>query len=358
MKLTNLVLLSLLIFVFSRCQQTRDNVGKEFQKTARGQADEMVLIADTAIWKRPLGDALKNLYSGYILGLPQDEPKFNVHNVNPRDLNSTLKTAVNMVFVMTLDNSSRQGKEMRRFFTNNSMKQIQQDSSIFMTVRKDEFAKGQVVLYLYAQDEEQLLKKIEMNKNLLSEVFESAVRERTRAQLLTKLDRNGMNLLTEDHGYFIKIPYGWDIAKNLKDFVWIRKLEAQSEWDIIIYERPYSDENVFNDVESLRDEITETYLRDSQKPELFITRQAKYPAFTERVNFNKRFAVEARGLWKNSDLSGGGPYVSYTLVDEETQTLYYIEGYVYSPGTKKKKLIREVEAVLTTFRTPSDLAAK
>lgn len=356
-RISQILPIFILITSFS-CQQTRDKVGKEFQKTARGQADEMVLVADTAVWSRPLGDALNDLYSGYIVGLPQDEAKFNVHRVNPRELNSTLKTAVNMVFVMTLDNATSQGKETRRFFSNNSLKQIQMDSSIFMTVRKDEFAKGQVVLYLYAQDEDQLLDKINKNKNMLSEIFESAVRERTRDQLLAKLDRVSMNAITEDHGYYIKIPYGWDIAKNLKDFVWIRKIEVQSEWNIFIYERPYQSLSVFDDVESLRDQITETYLRDSQKKELFITRQAQIPAFTERVNFNKKFAVEARGLWKNSDLSGGGPYLSYTLVDEQKQMLYYIEGYVYSPGTKKKKLIREVEAVLSTFRTPTDLTEK
>jgi hypothetical protein len=153
----------------------------------------------------------------------------------------------------------------------------------------------------------------------------------------------------------LKIPYGWDLAKNLKDFVWLRRLEAQSEYNVFIYEQPYTDQSIFNDVGMFRDEITETFLRDSESLDLYITRQQQIPVFTERVTFNKKFAVEARGLWKNSDNSGGGPFVSYTFVDEGNQRLYYIEGYVYSPGTKKKKLVREVEAIISTFRSPSDL---
>ncbi|MEP4533864.1 MAG: DUF4837 family protein [Cyclobacteriaceae bacterium] len=355
MKPLRLIYIFAIASVLFGCSKTREKMGKDFQKTARGEADEMVMVIDTAMLNRPVGEELRSLYRSYMVGLPQDEPKFNVHTINPLELNSTLKTAVNMVFVMSLDNDTRQGKSIRKYFTDNSLKLIQKDSSIFMTVRRDEFAKGQLVLYLYAQNEEILLEKIKENRNRLLEVFETAVRERTRAQILKKLEKTAMNGVKDGHGYSLKIPFGWDIAKNLKDFLWIRHLEAQSEYNVFIYERPYSDQDVFNDVGKLRDEITETYLRDSEKPELFITRQYQIPVFTERVSFNGKFAVEARGLWKNSDNSGGGPFVSYTLVDEKKQKLYYIEGYVYSPGTKKIKLVREVEAVLSTFRTPSEL---
>jgi hypothetical protein len=96
-------------------------------------------------------------------------------------------------------------------------------------------------------------------------------------------------------------------------------------------------------------------LRDSEKPSLFIKRQEIINVFTERVNFNGNFAVEARSLWKISDNSGGGPFVSYTIVDESNGMVYYVEGYAYSPGTKKKNLVRELEAILGTFKTPGNL---
>ncbi|MEQ9007480.1 MAG: DUF4837 family protein, partial [Ekhidna sp.] len=73
---------------------------------------------------------------------------------------------------------------------------------------------------------------------------------------------------------------------------------------------------------------------------------------------NGHFAVEARGLWKISDNSRGGPFVSYSIVDEEEGLIYYVEGYVDSPGTRKKNLVRELEAILSTFKTKSDLEPK
>ena len=47
--------------------------------------------------------------------------------------------------------------------------------------------------------------------------------------------------------------------------------------------------------------------------------------------------------------------MSYTIVDEEEGLVYYIEGYVDSPGTRKKNLVRELEAILSTFKTKGDL---
>lgn len=353
MRILFLFVFTSLLF-FTGCKNVSDKVKEDFMPLARGEADEIILVMDSAQWEGSLGDAVKGMYRQYMRVLPQDEYIFSLNKVNPRKLNSVLRNAKNMIFVMTLDSKTYESRTIREYFTDNSLKMIQKDSSLFYTVRKDEFAKGQLVLYLFGQDEEQLIEQIADNKSRLVELFESAVRERTREKVLTKTETDLMDAITEGHGYRISIPFGWDLAKDLKDFVWLRRLEAESELNVFIYEAPYRSNEVFNEVDLLRDEITTAYLRDSQKPELFVERQTVVPVYTERVTFQGKFAVEARGLWKISNSSGGGPFVSYTFVDEKAQKLYYIEGYVYAPGSKKKPLVREVEAILSTFRTSSE----
>ena len=76
---------------------------------------------------------------------------------------------------------------------------------------------------------------------------------------------------------------------------------------------------------------------------------------TRKISFNKKYAVEARGLWKLSDETRGGPFLSYIFVDEELNRLYYLEGYVDSPGRNKRDFIRELEVILSTFKTESEL---
>jgi hypothetical protein len=97
------------------------------------------------------------------------------------------------------------------------------------------------------------------------------------------------------------------------------------------------------------------HLRDIEKQELFITRQEIVPMHVKRVNFANKFALEMRGLWKISDASSGGPFLSYAMVEESNNMLYYIEGYVYNPAGKKKRMMREIDAILGTFKVPGEV---
>lgn len=336
------------------CKSATDKVKKDFMPLARGEADEIILVIDSTHWQSALGDEVKSMYREYMPMLPQDEHEFALNKVNPRKLNSVLKHAKNMIFVMTLDSKTLESRTIREYFTDNSLKMIQRDSSLFYTVRRDEFAKGQIVLYLFGQTEEQLVESIKDNKSALKELFASAVRERVRDKVYSKVEKGLTSSVAEEHSFSIKVPYGWKIAKNEENFIWMRHLEADHELNVFCYEGPYNDQKVFNHVDEFRDQITGTYLRDSEKPQLYIQRQNQIPILTKRVTFKNRFAVEGRGLWKISDSSGGGPFVSYTFVDEKTQRIYYIEGYVYAPSTKKKHLVREVESILSTFEVDSE----
>ena len=335
--------------LFSCGTKTGEKIKQDFMPVARGENDEIILVVDSAQWAGEIGDELKETYQQYMLLLPQDEYEFSVNKVNPRKLNDVFRHAKNMIFVMTLDSRTGESASIRENFTDNSLKMIQRDSSLFYTVRRDEWAKGQIVLYLFAQNEATLAQKIGDNRASLKSLFASAVRERTRDEILAKPEKSAVDAIKETHDYSIRVPFGYDIAKNERDFLWIRKLNSQSEWNVFVHEGTYNDRSVFNKVDVYRDSITSNYLRDGEKPEIFIKRQPQVPVLTNRVSFKGMFAVESRGLWKVSDSSGGGPYVSYTFVNEETQKIYYIEGYVYSPATKKKHLIREVEAILSTF---------
>ncbi len=336
------------------CGEAKKGLEKEFMPTARGDIGEIILVMDSSQYEGKLGDQVKSVFREPMRGLPQDEPMFSLGKASPKRLNNILRSAANMIFVMTLDSKTSESNVLRGFFTNQSLKTIQRDTSIFMSIRKDEFARGQLVLYLYSTDEELLIKKLEENRDQLQALFESAERERLKDRVFSERAKDIEAVIAEDHPFTINVPFGWDLAKNSRNFVWIRQLQADKERNFFVYYEPYTDAEIFENVPQFRDRVTETNLRDSEKPEIYITRQQRddiKAVFTNTVSFNGSYAVKARGLWKISDNSGGGPYVSYTIVDEDQQMIYYIEGYVYSPGTDKGNYIRELDTILSTFKT-------
>lgn len=341
------------VFLLVACGEAGEKLNKELLPTAGGDIGEIVLVMDSTQWTGDLGGQIKETFRSPMVGLPQDEALFALKKINPIKLNNLLKTAANLVFVMTLDSDTDESKSVRKYFSNQALKRIQRDSSIWMTVRQDEYAKGQIALYLFGQDEKALTENIYANKKRIRDFFESQAQKRLKAKIYRQRERGLEKAIAEKQDVAIQVPYGWDLAKNLPNFSWLRFLEADRELDVFIYQEPYRSVEVFDDVAALRDKATELFLRDAEKPDIYITRQDIIPMYQDKVTFDGKFAIKSRGLWKVSDNSGGGPFVSYTMVDEEKQMVYYIEGYVYSPGTNKKNFVRQVDAILSTFKTKS-----
>jgi len=332
--------------------------GSSLLPKARGEADEIIIVVDSTQWAdSQVGEELKKAFNSPMLGLPQDEPLFNASKVSPRKLNSVLKSAKNMVFVMTLDSKTADSRALQQFFTSQSLNQIKRDTSIFMRQQNDLFAKGQTALFLFSSSEELLAQKINYNRLKIQSIFEASARRTIQNKLFNSTRKQLEARVREDHNVGLTIPYGWEKARDLNNFFWLRLMNAETEQSIFVYYQPYNDQSIFNNVDLFRDKITKRYLFDGESKDVHIERQPQIPVFTERVNFNGHFAVESKGLWRISDLSRGGPSISYTIVDEESQLIYYVEGYVDSPGTRKKNFVRELETILATFKTKSDLAA-
>jgi hypothetical protein len=95
---------------------------------------------------------------------------------------------------------------------------------------------------------------------------------------------------------------------------------------------------------------------DPERPESYLTTEREESKVQARqLKFNKHFSIELRGLWVTNNHTMGGPFVSYSLVDQQRGLIYYIEGFAYNPGRNKREMLRELEAVLWTFKTSDEL---
>ena len=70
-----------------------------------------------------------------------------------RKFNSILKHAKNIVVAFSLEGNSLDSEILRRNFNSESLDKIQSDSSLFYFVRRNQYARGQVVLYLFSENE-------------------------------------------------------------------------------------------------------------------------------------------------------------------------------------------------------------
>ncbi len=332
---------------------------------ARGDSGEILLVIDSAAWQGEFGDELRLTFMEAMPGLPQSEPYFDLRRVDPFKLNSVLRSAKNMMFVTTLDNQSAAGRKMQSYFTEESVKRIREEPGLYMFTKEDEYAAGQDILHLFSTTEEELIKHLREDRSKIRQRFADIMRDRITENIYTANEQRSVSRqLMKEYGFSVRIPYGYDrvpLSNTAEDFVWLRQLGDRDKSIVVTY-KDYTSEDAFapENILKFRQQQLGRYVTYDTSAYMTIQRivSAEIDTTTlvefDTVAFQGKFAVEARGLWKMSNDVMGGGFLSYTFVDEPQGRLYYIEGYVYSPGEKKRPSIRELEAILHTFRTPEE----
>jgi len=350
-----IIILLLIVTMLSACSSDSGKNGSSSNlPAAKGAESEIYIVMDSAHWNSELGDAIKETFAMAIPGLPRDEPMFSIKYVNPLQFTGFLKQATNLLFVTTLKNNSRQGQRMKGFFTRESLQMIQDKPDMYRFVLKDQYAKGQTVLHLFGQSQSQLINKISENREDLQQVFLKPEITRLTKKIYSGVEEKGlMKTLLAKHDFYLKIPANYKLAKERDNFLWIRHYNHDIDKNLLIYHQEYDNESVFEDqnIFSLREKIAQKYLRDIEDTSIYMVTETLVPITTKKINFDGKYSIETRGLWKLSDISMGGPFLSYLFVDEKRNRLYYIEGYVASPGKTKRLSMRELEIILNTFRT-------
>jgi hypothetical protein len=330
---------------------------------AAGLPGDMFLVMDSVQWKGPLGDILDSVFNAPMPGLPRDEGIFHMKWIDPRKLNFVLKQRRNLIFAMTLDRNGVGAGIVKRLFTKESLAKIRQEPDLYNSTTKDVFAKGQEVMFLFSSDESTLIKKIRENRSKLVEFFELSERERLTASLLKGGRLKGITeLLSKNFSCEMKVPFGYQLVDDNKEFLWVRQINPSDDKDIFIARKKYTSEKQYSrdSVLQMRNQFCKKYLfEDPDKPYSYLVTETENAAVElKQISFNGKLAIEMRGLWKTNNLTMGGPFLSYTFVDEGTGMLYYIEGFTYSPSKKQREIMRELEVILRTFKTSKELAAR
>jgi len=350
-------LVSLLLIA---CADTKDAANLP---PASGLPGDMYLVMDSLQWKGPAGDVLDSLFNAEMGGLPRKETIFKMRWIDPRKLNFVLKQRRNLIFAVSLDQRSSGAAIIKKIFTPESIDRIKTDPTQFVSMSANVFAKGQEVMYLFGNTEAQLIANIRKNGKQLVELFNKKERERLTASLLKAGRVKGVSeWLQKNMKCDMKVPFGYKLVQNSPDFVWLRQINPKDDKDIFIARAPYTSQQQFEkeNLIAFRDEVCRKYLfEDPDMPDSYLMTETTIPFIpveATEVAFAGKYAMQLRGLWRTNNKSMGGPFISYAFVDQAENVFYYIEGFTFSPGRDQREIMRELETILHTFRTSSQLS--
>ena len=162
-----LILLIVFISLLSCSEKKGENL-----PPAAGISGDMYLVMDSVQWKGPLGKLLDSTFNAEMRGLPRTEYIYNMHWVDPRKLNFILKQRRNLIFATTLDKKSYGAGIVKQIFTADFVQKIKADPTLYVTTSKNVFAKGQEVMYLFGNNEKELMVNVRKNGQQLVDHFD------------------------------------------------------------------------------------------------------------------------------------------------------------------------------------------
>lgn len=323
---------------------------------AAGDPGEIVIVTDRDKYAGALGEAIKEVFLAAVPGLTREEPMFTLRVIEPSEFNRIFRLSRNLVYIVSLEGNSPADRWLQNTFSEASKDLIRDNPERFMETSENQFAKNQKVLQLFAENDAALATKIKDNAKVIQNYFNNAEKERLSESLgMSVASREIVNRIRETLGASIKVPAEYELAMLQKDFAWVRFLPGRGpSKNLFIYKKNYTTEEEFlkENVIQLRNEVGKKYIYgDPENKASYMITETEYmdPVFRQ-INFRGKFTVEMRGAWKTKNFSVGGPFVSYTFVDEEEGMLYYVEGFVIHPNEKHRELIREAESLINTFR--------
>ncbi len=332
-----------------------DSMNQTFKQNAGGAVGEIILVIDDGLWEGVVGEELKLTFRSSFPGLYRDEPLFTVRQVSPEKLTSTLKSVRNIIYVNTLDDNSGGSRIIRSNYTGETIEMIKKDPDLYMQTSKDDFAIGQETLHLFGRTSAEMALNISENRNKLRDYFNVTERKYiTKKMVVTKESSAIKESISSNMGLSLNLPLGYKVVRQTENFMWFRDFDGKVDRNIYLQIKPYVSEADFSQENVLlwRDEIgKENLYGDPNNQNSFMITERRIPIAQRNVNFlNSKYSTESRGQWRTNNKSMGGSFLSYVFNDKENKRIIYLEGFIYYPNEQHSDILREIEAVLWTFR--------
>ena len=303
------------------------------KKAAQGRPYELIVVCPQQEWNGEVGDSLRAVFTAPVPYLNQVEPLFDVLRVTERGFKDMIADHRNILKVV-VDPSLEEAST---------------------AVEYDVTSEPQIILTLQGPDDKAVVEYLSEKRGDLLHVLEQAERDRD-VKAYTTFNNPGIEAaIRKMFGVDIRVPKGYVLAKQTEDFLWARYEYPTASQGFFVYAYPYEGP------ESLAPEALikarnrfAALIPGPSDGSYMVTSEAFEPDY-RMFRLEGRLWCELRGFWDVEGDFMGGPFVSYTTVDTETNRVFTIDGYVYAPDLnkpRKRNYIRGIEHMLYTIHFP------
>ena len=296
-----------------------------YMRNITGKLGETLVVINQQHWKSETGKLIRKKLAQPQVGLPVDEPILDLISIAPKGFGDIFKTTRNILEITISKNYS----EAKVLF------------------RENVHAHPQAYVSIIAPDTVEFKRVFNEKAEKILGFFIKAERERLAKNYNKYKVRNIKQKMEEKIGVSISVPSGFKITENRDDFVWLLHDTPDMSQGIFIYWYPYTSDSAFTQKELMtkRNLILKHNVPGPTKGS-FMQTDLDEMIYTNQLQHNGNYAVEARGLWRVANDFMGGPFVSLSVLDLLNQRVVCFDAYVYAPGKEKRNYIWQLESMI------------
>ncbi|MFR9566091.1 MAG: DUF4837 family protein [Rikenellaceae bacterium] len=322
MKSITTLLIAIIAFCAVSCDALR--TASKVNVVSQGSPYELIVVCNQPEWEGELGDTLRSIFTAPIPHLSQVEPLFDVLRVTNQGYTRMVLRHRNIFKVVIAEGISEPE----------------------IVVEYDVNAEPQIIMTLQGDSERVVTEYLSSNRAEVLHALEMAERNRSKEYAqkfsLKQLDK----VIADKFGVDMRVPQGYTLRADSEDFLWLSYEYPTASEGFFIYSYP-AQGNASLKSEALL-EARNKYASRIPGPSdgSFMTTFMDVAPDYRLFRLEGRVWAEQRGFWEVDGDFMGGPYVSYSTIDTQSDRVFTIDCYVYSPKLPKRNFLHRLEHLI------------
>lgn len=296
---------------------------------AHGNPGDIIVVMNDENWQAEAGDSLRAMFSEFCPNLPFEQPIMDLHQISYAKFVEINQLHRNVIF----------------------FERVASQKKGVLNVENNKYAKNQVFVRITAANQTDFVKALCEQRDSIVKLFLSADRDRYINSYCKARNSMAEQQLADTFGINISLPEEYRIDEFLDKFSWISFETKKTTNGIFVYEYPLTDTTDLSveQIIAMRNIVLQKNVPGGREGS-YMTTEIKfdYPSI-ETIMHNGTKTAVVHGMWKMHGDFMGGPFVSYTKIDEAHQRVVCVEGFVYEPNAPVREKIRNIESIIYTY---------
>lgn len=303
-----------------------------FKSSITGRNGEVLVVVNDDVKADTAGRYIQAMFSETYLGLPADEPIFDIQTVPHGYFDKMMHSFRNLVIVEISDT-------------------LQADTVKYFD---DVWAKQQALVSVTAKSKAALLPLLQRHHLRILSYFTRAERNRLIAFNASTKHHALSREVGDQWGIDITIPNSFDRCtppdRNAMSWVGLSPDKSDSQIGLFVYDFPYIGEGTLSKVYLLnkRDSLLQKNIEGPDHS--FMCTEIRFgldDIIYKSGKQNGLDVAELRGLWRMNGCAMGGPFLLRAMHDTINNRVVVADAYVYYPSKERKRnLIRQLESIM------------